>query len=304
MPEKLHSRLILHGKAASREDVRRAVKRLRSRGHEVSVRVTWEAGDTERFAKEALRDALDEGIDTVIAGGGDGTLNEVAGAIHEAAGDDGDIPFALGLLPLGTANDFARGIGLDPLEVAECLWIAATASAKPTDLGRANGRTFVNVATGGFGTRVTAETDPRLKKLLGGAAYLFTGLHRFSELAACSGRVSSQDLNWEGDFLALAIGNGRQAGGGVQLCPEARLDDGLLDVTILPSPKAEEVPELLRVLAEEGLQGLKERLVTARVSDLTLETDEPLQVNLDGEPMHGNRLEFKAIANAIGFRRP
>ncbi|WP_417688653.1 lipid kinase YegS [Roseibium sp.] len=304
MSKKSHARLILHGKAADREDVRQAVSRLRSRGHDVSVRVTWEANDARHFVTEALADAHSASIDTLIAGGGDGTLNEVVAAAHEEAGKPEDIPFAFGLLPLGTANDFARGVGLDPANIAECLWIAATAQARSTDIGLANGRPFVNVATGGFGTRVTTETDPRLKKLLGGAAYLFTGLQRFSELAASSGRLSSPELTWEGDFLAFAVGNGTQAGGGVQLCPDARLDDGLLDVTVLPSPKAEDVPDILRVLAEEGMQGMKDHMVTARVSALTLETAEDFQVNLDGEPVHARRLEFSMAPGAIRMRRP
>jgi lipid kinase YegS len=304
MPSKNHTRLILHGKAADREDVRSAVARLRKRGQEVSVRVTWEAGDAQRLARDAVDGAAAEGIDTVVAGGGDGTLNEVISAACEAVGDEGALPFAFGLLPLGTANDFAHGLGLKPEQLAECLWVAATGEAKKIDLGQVNGRVFVNVATGGFGTRVTAETDPRLKKLLGGAAYLFTGLNRFSELASCSGRIKAKDFSWEGDFLALAVGNGRQAGGGVQLCPGADLNDGLLDVTIIPYPKPEDVPDLLRQLIERGPESLHEELVMTKIDKMTLETDKPLQINLDGEPMHDTRLEFSTFAKGMMFRRP
>ena len=182
--------------------------------------------------------------------------------------------------------------------------MAATGEPKKTDLGQVNGRVFVNVATGGFGTRVTAETDPRLKKLLGGAAYLFTGLNRFSELASCSGRIKSKDFSWEGDFLALAVGNGRQAGGGVQLCPDADLNDGLLDVTIIPYPKPEDVADLLRQLIERGPDSLRGQLVMAKIHEMTLETDEPLQINLDGEPIHDTRLEFSTFAKGMMFRRP
>ncbi|MEJ8475051.1 YegS/Rv2252/BmrU family lipid kinase, partial [Roseibium algae] len=235
---------------------------------------------------------------------GDGTLNEVVAASCEAVSGNEKLPFAFGLLPLGSANDFAHGIGLNPTDISESLWIAATGETKTTDLGQVNGRVFVNVATGGFGTRVTTETDPKLKNLLGGAAYLFTGLHRFSELAACSGRVEAEGFSWEGDFVALAIGNGRQAGGGVQLCPDAVLDDGLLDVTIIPYPKPGEMSDLLKHLVEFGLEGLRDRVIMAQLAELVLETEKPLQINLDGEPIHETRLEFSTLSGGIYFRRP
>ncbi len=75
------------------------------------------------------------------------------------------------------------------------------------------------MATGGFGSQVTANTSEDLKKVLGGAAYLFTGLTRFSELKAAYGELEGPDFHWKGELLALGIGNGRQAGGGHVLCP-------------------------------------------------------------------------------------
>lgn len=71
------------------------------------------------------------------------------------------------------------------------------------------------MATGGFGSLVTANTSEELKKVLGGAAYLFTGLSRFSELHAAYGELQGPDFHWSGELLALGIGNGRQAGGGM-----------------------------------------------------------------------------------------
>ena len=100
-------RLILNGKSAGDDDVRDAVTALRSQGVQLDVRVTWEAGDAERYVAEAI----DDGIDTIVAGGGDGTLSEVATTLahRDAAADT--LP-TLGLLPLGTANDFARAAGI------------------------------------------------------------------------------------------------------------------------------------------------------------------------------------------------
>ena len=299
-----HLRLVLNGKSAQREDVRAAVGQLRDAGHEVSVRVTWEGGDTERLTREALAQADEDGIDCLVAGGGDGTVNALVATLHAELPEDEKPPFSLAVLPLGTANDFATGMGLDPQDLAGCLKIAAEAEAKPTDIGLVNGRAFINMATGGFGASVTTETDPRLKNTLGGAAYLFTGLNRFAELDANEGRIEGDGFSWEGAFLALAIGNGRQAGGGFQLCPEADLNDGKLDLTIIPAPQAADVPDILARLLQGGLEGLRGRVVKKQLSALTIHADRPLQINLDGEPLHSADIEVQALQSRIVLKRP
>ena len=301
--EKQHLRLILNGKSASRSDVRTAVSAVRSMGHEVSVRVTYETGDTERLAKEALRDHEADEIDTLVSGGGDGTIHEVVDAVlHEL--DDGEKPpFSFAVLPLGTANDFARHIRLDPADIPGCLRFAARASAKPMDVGDVNGCCFVNMATGGFGTQVTSQTDPKLKRVLGGAAYLFTGLNRFSELAACEGRIEAENFTWEGAFLALAIGNGRRAGGGIRLCPRAKLDDGFLDLTILPFPKSGKVTDLLSTLLDSGVDGMNNGLIQRKARHISIQTAKPVQFNLDGEPMNGQDWKIGIRHHQIDMRR-
>lgn len=164
--------------------------------------MTWEAGDAQRCVDEAL----EAGYTQLIAGGGDGTLRDIAEAIVLHSSDA-----SLVLLPLGTANDFARAAGV-PLEPAQALDLLDVAP-QVVDVGEVCGRIFLNMATGGFGSQVTANTSEDLKKVLGGAAYLFTGLSRFSELSAAYGELQGPDFHWQGDLLALGIGNGRQAGG-------------------------------------------------------------------------------------------
>ena len=167
------SRIILHGKQGANQELRDAVEAVRTDGHEIDVRVTWEAGDAGLFAAEASKD----GIDTVIAGGGDGTVNEVVNGLLQVEGNTS----ALGVIPLGTANDFARSAGI-PLQLEGALRVAVETEPVTVDVGRSGNRAFMNVATGGFGTEVTVNTNPKLKRLLGGAAYFITGLGRFSEL--------------------------------------------------------------------------------------------------------------------------
>ncbi|OWQ34497.1 lipid kinase YegS [Pseudomonas sp. DrBHI1] len=278
--------LILHGKQAGNEEVRAAVGQLRERGWTLDVRLTWEGGDAQRLVGEALA----AGYGQVVAGGGDGTLRDVAEAMGLAA-----TQASLALLPLGTANDFARAAGV-PLEPQAALDLLEV-PARPIDLGRVGDQLFLNMATGGFGSQVTANTSEDLKKVLGAAAYLFTGLSRFSELQAASVKLQGPGFQWQGELLALGIGNGRQAGGGHVLCPEATVDDGLLDIGILPAPQ--EVAGALRdLLAGDGL------FVRARLPWVEIKGAQGLDMNLDGEPLQAASLRFEAMPQALRVHLP
>lgn len=282
--------LILHGKQALNEDVREAVMARREEGWDITVRLTWEGGDAARLVQEGLA----AGYTTLIAGGGDGTLRDVAEALALADSDA-----TLALMPLGTANDFARAAAV-PLEPAGALALLDQ-PARSVDLGEVGGQLFLNMATGGFGSQVTANTSEDLKKVLGGAAYLFTGLSRFSELHAAKGVLHGPDFHWEGELLALGIGNGRQAGGGHLLCPEAVADDGLLDVSILPAPT--EVVSTLKELLSGGL-GLDGLFIRVRLPWVEIQSAEGLDINLDGEPLQGTDLRFAARPAALRLHLP
>ncbi|MGE8385144.1 MAG: lipid kinase YegS, partial [Pseudomonas putida] len=264
--------LILHGKQAMNEELRSAVRDLRDTGWVLDVRVTWEAGDAQRLVGEALA----AGYSHIVAGGGDGTLRDVAEAMGLACAEA-----SLALLPLGTANDFAKAAGI-PLEPAAALALL-NVPAQAIDLGQAGDQLFLNMATGGFGSQVTANTSEDLKKVLGAAAYLFTGLSRFSELQAASVELQGPDFQWQGSLLALGIGNGRQAGGGQVLCPDAVVNDGLLDIAILPAPQ-EMVGALRDLLAGDGL------FVRARLPWVEIKSAQGLDMNLDGEPLQADSL--------------
>ncbi|WP_426119783.1 lipid kinase YegS [Pseudomonas sp. DSP3-2-2] len=280
--------LILHGKQALNEEVRAAVADKRNEGWELEVRVTWEGGDAQRLVKEALA----AGHTQIIAGGGDGTLRDIAEALADADAE-------LTIMPLGTANDFARAAGV-PLEPKAALDLLDV-PARPVDLGEVDGKIFLNMATGGFGSQVTANTSEDLKKVLGGAAYLFTGLTRFSELSTAYGELNGPDFHWRGDLLALGIGNGRQAGGGHVLCPTALADDGLLDISILPAPQ--ELVGTLRGLLEGGL-GIDNMFIRARLPWVELKSAQGLDINLDGEPLSGENLRFSARPGALHVHLP
>lgn len=285
--------LIVHGKQATNDDLREAVISRRKDGWDLAVRVTWEGGDAERYTSEAL----ELGYRTLIAGGGDGSVRDITQAMM-ASGENG---LTLAVVPLGTANDLASAAAIpdDPASALALLDLPAT----PVDVIQVNDHYFLNMATGGFGTEVTTETSEELKEVLGGAAYLLTGLTRFTEIRSAAGRFEGPDFDWQGEFLALGIGNSRQAGGGQRLCPEALIDDGLLDVAILPASMdlLAGVRGLFRGGENDGKEGLFER---ARLDRLTITTPEPMHLNLDGEPLEGTRFELKVLPQAMKLILP
>lgn len=293
-------RIILHGKAAGDARVRTAVHTLRRDGHFVEVRVTWEPGDAARLTAEAVAGAdAAANINAIVAGGGDGMINEVFAAAYAAGLPEG---CCLGVLPLGTANDFAHAAGIPIDDPTAALQLAANGPLQWIDVGLLNGKPFVNLVSGGFGSRVTVETDPELKRRLGGLAYVLTGISRFAELSANLGRFRAEGLSWEGRFIAVAIGNGRQAGGGVPLCPNALVDDGLLDLMILPELDRAARLDAFSHLLREGAAGVRAKLVTTRSSWLEYESEDDLNVNLDGEPTLAKRFRVECRKRVLPVR--
>lgn len=295
-------RLILNGKSAGDDDLREAVGVLREDGITLDVRVTWEDGDAERYVAEAIRD----GVDTVIAAGGDGTLSEVAATLAHRDEAADALP-SLGLVPMGTANDFATAAGI-PDEPLPALQLVREAAPAPVDLLRIDAEDgphwCANLASGGFGTEVTVETDEGLKKMLGGLAYLITGIAKLGRIEPVAARVRGPEFEWQGDFIALGIGNGRQAGGGQALCPDALIDDGLLDLTIVPELSGE-VAATVGTLVKDGKHAALDRVATrARLPWVELEADQSLILNLDGEPVQSRRFRIECVPGRVRLHLP
>ena len=301
--------LILNASAAADPLLREAVGSLREAGCELTVRACWEDGDPARFATEAAgayRDAGRAENAVLVAAGGDGTVNEVASALVAAA-DGGGGPDAvpiLAVVPYGTANDFATAADLPVDDPPRCLLSVPDLTCHYADVGRLNGRPFLNAASAGYAARVTTEADPTVKKLLGGVAYWWTGLKNLSDTAGTEVSVKADDDLWTGRVLAVVVGNGRFAGGGIAVTPHARIDDGKLEVTIVPEVGVTEYKALYDDLAAVGEGHDPELLTIGRAERVLIESDEPIQVNLDGEPVTDNRLEFDVLRNAIRVLLP
>jgi len=151
---------------------------------------------------------------------------------------------------------------------------------------------------------VTVETDEGLKKVLGGLAYLVTGISRLGRIDPIQARLRAPDFSWEGGFIALGIGNGRQAGGGQVLCPDALVNDGLLDITVIPELSGE-VASTLGALIRGGKQGALEQVAErTRAPWVEIEADEPMTLNLDGEPVRARRFRIDCVAARVRMHLP
>ncbi len=294
--------LILNGKSASDEAVRAAVRAQREAGVDLEVRVTWEGGDAERY----VREAVGAGAAAVVAAGGDGTLHEVCSALADTAQSAGELP-AVGLLPLGTANDFAAAAGV-PAAPDEALALVAASAPRSIDLLRvtpAGGAPLwcVNLATGGFATEITTETPSELKRVLGAAAYFITGLAKVGSVRSASGRLYGEGFQWEGDFFVLGVGNGRLAGGGQALTPDAALDDGALDLMILSAGQGD-LADALGALITGGKAAVLESALRARLPWVVIETAEGLTLNLDGEPVEGTGFRVEVVPDRLRMHLP
>lgn len=286
------SLLILNGKSTDNLPLREAVETLREEGAEIHVRVTWEKGDAARYIHEAQT----LGVATVIAGGGDGTINEVATALIDL--EDNSAP-AMGILPLGTANDFATSVGI-PVDLVKALRLAIAGRDVPVDTARVNDKTcFINMATGGFGTRITTETPEKLKAALGGVSYLLHGLTRMDTLKPDRCDIHGENFHWQGDALVIGIGNGRQAGGGQPLCPEALINDGQLDLLVFTGEEL--LPALFTTLTR---QEESPHLVRGRSAWFEITTPHEMTFNLDGEPLSGQTFRIDILPEALRCRLP
>jgi lipid kinase YegS len=284
--------IILNGKGADNEALRTAVVRQQEAGHSIDVRVTLQKRDARRFASEAAE------VDLLIAAGGDGTLNEVVNGLMDLSIQARPV---LGVVPLGTANDFATGCGI-PRDPKRALALCLKGEAVPIDVGKANEHWFLNAATAGFGAEVTATTSPELKRLLGPAAYTVMGAILAMNVRQYHGRLTLPGREITGSGPVAIIGNGRQTGGGVQVAPRARIDDGLLDVLVIRHIPATALLAAARELQQFSSEG--EYISYWQSPWVEVHSEEPMPVNLDGEPVHFSSVRYEAVPKAIRLIAP
>jgi YegS/Rv2252/BmrU family lipid kinase len=238
--------------------------------------------------------ALAAGPDLLIAGGGDGTIGCAAGRV---AGTE----VTLGVLPLGTANDFARTLEI-PGGVDRAVAALVSGRVVDVDLGLVDGRAYLNVASIGLSVGVTERLTPGLKRRLGPLAYPVATLLAYRHHEPFRARLEFPDGDHPslelGDLLQVAVGNGRHYGGGNAVSPEASVDDHLLDVYAIVRGRLRDHVSIARFLKDGSFVEHEKvhHLTTRRVRVVT---EPPLRVNLDGEIAATTPASFEVRRNAV-----
>jgi YegS/Rv2252/BmrU family lipid kinase len=233
--------------------------------------------------------------ETVVTLSGDGVLGAVAGALREIPGA------VLGVLPGGKGNDFARMAGI-PLDAEAACEIVARGGSRPVDLGDAGGRTFVGIASLGFDSDANRFAD-RLPARLGRAVYA-AGAAR----ALVQWRPASFEVDVDGERIAfrgwsVAAANSGAYGGGMRLAPDARLDDGLLDVVLTSeTTRARFATALPRVFRGTHVSQPFFRIV--RGAEVRVGADRPFTIYADGEPVGELPIVVRAVPGAVRVLLP
>ncbi|CAA9468267.1 MAG: Transcription regulator [contains diacylglycerol kinase catalytic domain] [uncultured Rubrobacteraceae bacterium] len=268
-----------------------ATKLLAARGVEVGA--GFPVQDPSRLA-ETVRSAVLAGHDPIIIGGGDGSVSSTVDflAHHHST---------LGLLPLGTANDFARTLEIPTSLEGACETIAR-GNVVDVDLGLAGDNYYVNVASVGLSVAATHALSPFLKKNIGPLAYPVAALKAFVQHEPFVGRLTFPDGDHAsveyGRLLQVAVGNGRFYGGGMIVAPGSGMDDGTLDVYAIVLGRTRDLFGIARYL-RSGDFVKSESVDHFRTSRVVLETEPDLPVNVDGELVAHTPEEFSVAPNAL-----
>ena len=289
-------RLIVHALKAARPDLHEAITTIRQHHFfALDVRLAYLPEDIPHLVQEAV----EHGIERIVAGGGDGTIHQILNALMHFPLEKRP---ELAILPLGTANDFATAAEI-PLDPYEALLMAINGRAVAVDVAEVNERYFLNVASAGFGAQITTQTPPELKNILGGSAYALTGILKLFSFAPFRGRMRMGKHQFEGSSFATAVCNGRQAGGGMILSPQAYIDDGLLDLVLFTLDPIDLPSEYLS--PSETLFGSLPFKKILRVPEVEFFPEsEPRRINLDGEPYEAESFHFRIHSKKLGLILP
>jgi len=272
----------------------RLLPRVEARLRELGLPFSVQRTQSLLHGCELAREAAGRG-EVPVTLSGDGLIGAVAGALR-------DVPDAvLGVLPGGRGNDFARMIGL-PLDAVAACDVLAHGRAAPVDLGAAGERTFLGVASLGFDSeanRIANEAPPQLGRLV----YVYGALRA---LAAWEGARFTVDVNGERAEFAgwsVVVANSGFYGGGMRVAPQARLDDGALDVVWLAECSR---AGLLRLLAKvfRGTHVDAPGVSVRRAAEVTVSADRPFTVYADGDPVGTLPITLRAVPAALKVLLP
>ena len=272
-----------------------AIHILRNQRWQVELQLTTQAGDIYRLA----RDARDRGQQVVLVAGGDGSLNEAANALAHSQ-------VALGVLPTGTANVWARQVGIPipaPLytaQLADAARALCEGVIRPIDLGRTGKRYFVLWSGAGLDAHVTATIEPRPSwvKRLGVVGYAARAFWIALQYRGVPMKVKVDDRQESCRAVMVLISNIQLYGGIMRPTPNARVDDGLLDVCIFKGKGFRYTARHFASIAA-GLTEQNSQLMHLRGRRIRVSARQPCAVHVDAEPIGHTPIEVEVVPHAL-----
>ena len=261
------------GREIFKKHLPEVLEKLEVAGYEASCHATTCAGD----ATVAAKIAVERGFDTIIAVGGDGTLNEVVAGISGFEKRP-----RIGLIPMGTTNDFARAVHI-PRKIDEAIDIIIKGDTLPVDVGLLNDeRYFINIAAGGRITELTYEVPSKMKTVLGQLAYYLKGIEMIPSIKATHMHIDIDGEVFDGNAMMFLCGLTNSVGGFEKLAPDASINDGLFTVIVLKECNIADFIKLA-TLALRGEHLSDERVIYKKANRVVVKSDDEVHLNLDGE---------------------
>ncbi len=234
-------------------------------------------------------------VDMIIIGGGDGSLNAAVDALVNT-----QLP--LGILPLGTANDLARTLGI-PSSIPEACKIIAQGQQRYIDLGLVNEKYFFNVASLGVSVKITQQLTKQAKRRWGIFAYLFIALQVMWEAKPLSAEIRLQGKSIRTKTVQIAVGNGLYYGGGMAVVHDAKIDDQRLDIYSLEMQHWWQIIPLLPAM-RRGRHFNSKSVRAFHAQEIEIYTRKPQPINTDGEITTYTPACFRVIPKALGVFAP
>ena len=260
------------GREAIKKQLPDVLEILENAGYETSAHATTGEGD----AIEAARLAVKRRYDLVVAAGGDGTINEVVNGMAEQ-----EYRPKLGIIPVGTTNDFARALQI-PRDIVAAAEIIAKGDRIPIDIGRMNEKYFINIGGGGSLTELTYDVPSKLKTVLGQLAYYLKGMEMLPSLKATNMTIEYDGKLFEGEAMLFLVGLTNSIGGFEKLSPNSSINDGMFSLLIL---KKTNLADFIRIasLALRGEHIHDSKVIYTKANRIKVHSDEKVLLNLDGE---------------------
>jgi len=241
-------------------------------------------------ATHIAREAALQGVRTVVAVGGDGTIHEVVNGI---AGFE----VALGILPLGTENVLAKELRV-PFKVREAIALIARRSTLQIDLGKVGGRYFALVAGVGFDAQVVHRLDPYFKRQFGRFSFVCTGVATFPRFNPRLVEIRINDEQIETRAWQVLVSNSSTFAGNVRVAPTASITDGRFDVCVFADNSRASF--LGKLVASTLCRRIPSQSIrTFQTTNLSIQSTDPLPVEIDGEALEMERLEFSIHPRAL-----